>query len=55
MAHTAFGLWQREANYLDIPKALVKVEGKGRKGKEFTSPIYRKMLRNEGRGRKEVS
>jgi hypothetical protein len=55
MAHTAVGLWQREANYLDIPKALVTAEGKGRKGKVFTSPIYKKMLRNEGRGRKEVS
>jgi len=27
MAHTAVRLWQREANYLDIPKALVTAEG----------------------------
>jgi hypothetical protein len=55
MLHTAVGLWQREANYRDIPKALVTAEGKGRKGKLFTSPFYRKILRNEGQGRKEVS
>jgi len=55
MVHTAVELWQREANYFDIPKALVMAEGKVRRGKVFTSPIYRKMLRNEGRGRKEVS
>jgi hypothetical protein len=55
MPNTAVGLWQRETNYLDIPKALVTTESKGRKGKVFTSPFYRKILRNEGQGRKEVS
>jgi len=55
MAHTAVGLWQREDNYLEIPKALVTAEVKGWKGKVFTSSIYKEMLKNEGRGRKEVS
>jgi len=42
MPNTAVGLWQREANYLDIPKALVTAESKGRKEKPFLQENIKK-------------